>query len=125
MKKISLFILLTLVVITVFAQENVKYFRRFYIDARQGQYRTEVPILEDFARKTSSYKVLYDENGRIKDVRFVIHGTQSFDESGFTGVIITYTDSTERRAFVNNSNKPIKNQGVYSYVLVFGKKEIP
>lgn len=125
MKKHSLIFLFIIFFASITAQNTTKYFRRFYIDPRQNQLRTEVPISAEKARYTNAYRVLYNENGQIIDVRYVVRGIQYYDDSNFTGMTISYTDSTEKRKFVNSKNILVKNRGVYSNVLYFDKQNRP
>ncbi len=125
MKKYSLFFLFIVFFASISAQNTTKYFRRFYIDPRQYQLRTEIPISFESSRLTYAYRVEYDKNNRIIDVRYLLRGRQNIDVSGFSGMIINYLDSIEKRFYVNNFNKPIKNRGIYADCLVFNKEKHP
>lgn len=125
MKKISLFVFFVIYFSSAYAQDSVKYFRRFYIDTRQYQYRTEVPISSEKAKHTFAYRVAYYKSGKIKDIRFLQAGMPVYDKTGFAGVVINYTDSTEKRTFIDHNNKPMKYNGVYSYSIFFDNERKP
>ncbi|MBP1663500.1 MAG: hypothetical protein H6Q19_640 [Bacteroidetes bacterium] len=125
MKKYKSIIFFFLIISSVSAQEREKYFRRFYIDTRQYQLRTEIPISKEKAGYTYAYKVLYDDKDRIVDARYLVRGSQTYNGSGFTGLTILYSDSVEKRTFVNAKNQPVKEKGVYSYSLVLNSQRQP
>ncbi len=125
MKKTNLILLFLLFFTGLHAEKYVGYYRRFYIDARQYQLRTEIPISKEKALKTNAYKVTFDENDRIVDVRFLEQNFQRYDNSRFTGMTVSYADSIEKRTFVDYKNKSVRNRGVYSYSLVLNDKKQP
>lgn len=125
MKKYQSIIFSILFFASISAQEHEKYFRRFYIDTRQCQIRTEIPISKEKAEHTFAYKVLFDDKDRIIDVRYFVRGSQTFNELGFTEMTIIYSDSIEKRTFVNAKKQPIKYNGIYSYSLLLNSQKQP
>lgn len=125
MKKPNLILLFLLFFTSLHAEKYTGYYRRFYIDMRQHQLRVETPISKEKARKTNAYKVTFDENDRVVDVRFLEQNYQRYDDFGFTGMTVAYTDSTEKRTFVDYKNRPVRNHGIYSYSLTLNDKKQP
>jgi hypothetical protein len=125
MKK-SLTILFSVISLAVMSQSKVGYFRRFYIDDRQYQLRTLDSLDELTARLTNCYRVTFDDKNRILEAEYLKRNKPGFDNSGFAGLKIIYSNSMEKRLFLNPSKQPMKNSlGVYSIGLILNNKKVP
>jgi len=119
-------VLLSGISIVVMSQSKVNYFRRFYIDDRQYQLRTLDLLNESTAKMTNCYRVIYDKNNRISEAEYLKLNKPSIDNYGFACLMVNYTDSIEKRMFLNPSKKPMKNPlGVYSINLILNNKRVP
>jgi len=125
MKK-SLTILFSVISLAVMPQSRVSYFRRFYIDDRQYQIRTLDSLIESVAKMTNCYRVRFDSKNQILEAEYLKRNKPVFDNSGFAGLKIVYSNELEKRVFLNPAKQPMKNSlGVYSIGLILNNKKLP
>ncbi|MDR2683913.1 MAG: hypothetical protein LBB53_00855 [Prevotellaceae bacterium] len=116
-----LLFLLFFVVIVVNAQKT-EFYRNVHIDDRQCQIVCKDQIDSAVAKKTSCFRVLFDEQNRIKTIRREILGKwKDGSQTDFSLVTIEYSDSTERR-FYEYFDKAKKSKTIE---LVLNKDKFP
>jgi len=110
----------------LFSQNSSKYFRKFTVDSRFCQIEFKYPVEKVLSDKISCYGVSYDDKGRIQTVAFLDRGKPAIDSDGYSKSFIEYSDSTEKRTFLNKFDKPTVNRdGIYSYSLKLNKTNHP
>ena len=118
--------ILNLMSVIVLSQNNVGYFRRFYIDDRQYQLRTLDKVDQSIVAKTYCYKVSYDDSMRIAEVEYLRLNKPEIDQNGFAAMKVYYSKSFEKREFLNPAKRPMKNRkGVYSIILSLNDNKVP
>jgi len=119
-------LLLSVISLVVISQSKVSYFRRFYIDDRQYQIRTLDSLIESVAKMTNCYRVRFDSKNQILEAEYLKRNKPVFDNSGFAGLKIVYSNELEKRVFLNPAKQPMKNSlGVYSIGLILNNKKLP
>ena len=102
----------------IFAQNDIKYFRKFSIDRRFCQIELKYPVSNSFYNKMSCYQVKYDDINRIQKIDFLEQGKLAIDNFGFTMFTIEYLDSLEKRSYFDKHGNPTLNRdGIHSYTL--------
>ena len=119
MKKTFIYLLLFIAVVA--NAQKTEFYRDVHIDDRQYQIVCKDKIDSVIAKKTSCYRVLFDEQNRIKTIRYEVLGKWRDRQTGFSLTTIEYSDSTERR-FYEYSDTTKKSKTIE---LVFNKDKSP
>ena len=127
---VFLFILTTILSINgcTGKSSNDKYFRKVAIDGRYsiiGEY----PLTAEMGNKGESYRFLYNEQGELVRVDYLVGGKLregSFFGSNVAQVVIKHFETYERRAYFDENGLPVRNRyGVYSIRLGLSEENYP
>ncbi len=123
MRIISFFVLFFCLIGFDLQSQTVEYYRRMSMDDRQYTYSPHEKIDSAIARKTNCYKVTFDEEKRIKYIRYEKLGKQAVGRRKISFIRFSYSDSLEIRFF--DYPIPTETNRIHSQHLILNSDKIP